>query len=408
MGTSAEFRVLLEAVVRELSDVAEKLSALPGSELGASEAAHAEVVAAQLAAAAAVESASSEADEALPGAWARSNCSDSRCSDETVGESLPVILEARKLHAEAARARDIAEAQRWALRDEHGTLLAKFHELTAARAEASEERDTAYRLSEERERSLLSECDSQQAEVRKARLDVEALSRRLLRVDARGHALRLSQRRLQRQHDGWLAETKVAREILRLQTETATHLKDVSARCEQMDVSIAEEHAVCMERTAELHAEWAVQQDAYEKEMNVLEARLMEIESTFRDRWTTREEDAQTRLESRIRRGIEAQVELSHQVAALDSQRASEMASAHEEVEKRHRTANKTLSQAEELLAGRLEERKRSLREAADTERRRCASLREKQREKASALEGEVRHYRAQIGKMLANYRGLR
>jgi len=384
---AAELKALLQAAARELSSVA---SQLPKDD--------------QHEAMLCISSDINEAREAIEQAVAACGHGPSFGTGGPPATST-VIREAAFLRTEAVRARDVAEVQLWALQDDHMAQLVRLHELSEQQRQRMDEQNVEAVSAAFKEAALVERCGKLDSEVRGLRKDVDEKSQRLLASSARGHALELKQRRLQRQHEGSLAENAVARDILALQQRTEAYLQRVSADCGAVDLSVESAQKKCADKFEGLQSKWSEQHSKYHTDMSSLEIKLADLQQEYDGRWRSTERNARQLMDNRAQHASEARQAVEQEILTLDQEWEKEALTSRQLAEQQDRMMANARQAALAEMEGRLQTRRMDMEEQVAAEHKRCEALRNRHFRKAQDCQQEVLQYKQNIEELSLGYR---
>mmetsp|Transcript_107842 Transcript_107842/g.303861 ORF Transcript_107842/g.303861 Transcript_107842/m.303861 type:complete len:460 (+) Transcript_107842:98-1477(+) len=330
----------------------------------------------------------------------------SRSSSAGIGLETDTMREARALGTAAARERDAADAQLWALRSERDVLLARFQNLTEDREQGAETRLKENDDRAQREGVLQERCGKLDEEVVALRRCVEARARRLLALSNEGHSLNLNKRRLQRKHSDAVAENRVARDILELQRCAKAYLDGLRIGHEEVDDALTEAQSRYVDQLAFVQEEWRKKQDEYQAEAEALEARLVQLMREYEEQWQAIDTDAKQRLAETEAQRADARQSFEHHVVELDGVREKERADARDKVQQLRLTVEQARQQLASELNSRFDEKQVELSFTMERHQRQCNAMRSKIQRRITTLSAEVKHFQGLLREVSESYRG--
>eukprot|EP00747_Dinoflagellata_sp_TGD_P164491 gnl/TRDRNA2_/TRDRNA2_184486_c0_seq1.p1 gnl/TRDRNA2_/TRDRNA2_184486_c0~~gnl/TRDRNA2_/TRDRNA2_184486_c0_seq1.p1 ORF type:complete len:434 (-),score=123.80 gnl/TRDRNA2_/TRDRNA2_184486_c0_seq1:21-1322(-) len=316
-----------------------------------------------------------------------------------------VLLEARALRADAFRSRDVAEAQHWALQDEHAGLLRELGRLTATQASNTQERLTAAEAAAAHEAALVAECADLQAKVVALRCDVRAGTQRLQSSTAFGHQLDLAGRKLRRNHDTVMMDNGVAQEILHIENSTNGLMRQVEEECTKNEAHIVDAKDLFLTRLNALKAEREEQERRYNEEIQGLETKLRELQEDYEQQWRAQEQYTRNKLSDKIQEAQRAKESVSEVFSSLDAEHQAEVLASREAIEKLEAAMKEELEAAQARLDGQLDGRRIEIQRILTAERSRCSAMREKFQQAAEAQKQEAARYKEYIKNLEEEYR---
>jgi len=321
------------------------------------------------------------------------------------GDGAAALGQAQGLRVEATSAREDAEATWRALRAERAGLLGRLRELRDEQQEAHEASQRAEDEANDREKELLQECATIEAQTRGARDFLQSLSGNLADKGHLGVLLSRRRRTVQHQHATSASQSEGSREILHIEESTNLHVSEVFATCGKLEHELALAHRRSGERSEELRSEWTEQQAHFKSEELALGARLAELRTEYAEKWEVAERDARKRVQEKAAAATEARAVLTRQLTELDAERESEAVVRRERLEEQQEFLCEAREQAVCELQTRLGERQQQIQERVDAERERCGKLRGQQLRRLDDLTREVGEFRSNIEKVRDNYR---
>jgi len=319
-------------------------------------------------------------------------------------EPSEVLREARALRSEAVRARDVAESRLWTLQDEHAELLERLQELSGQQQQRLEEQHKEADIAASRETVLVERCRQLDNEVRGLRKEVDAKSQRLIASTALGHSLELTKRKLQRQHEGSLAENAVAREILALQQSTEAYLHWVGDECSKVDQSLDLAHKRCAEQMEGLQSEWSEQQAKYKVDMASLEDQLQNLQREYEERWEATEKSARQVINTRSQQANAARQKVEAEIQRCDEEREKEAIASRELLEEHNQMMSDARQAAMCKMEANLQARRHDMEEQVAAEQRRNETLRNRYNRRSVDCHQEVLHYKRNIEELRFGY----
>lgn len=379
---ASELRALLETAVKELGSVASEL--------------HGEATLS-------ISGELADARQAIKDAIAA--CNDDACGVGTV-EPSEVLQEAHAMRSEAVSARDIAEKRLGSLQDEHAEWLERLHTLSEQQQQRLDEQQREADIAATRETVVVERCQKLDQEVRDLRKEVDAKSQRLIASSALGHSLELTKRKLQRQHEGSLAENAVAREILALQQSTETYLQWVGDECSKVDQSLDLAHKRCAEQMEGLQSEWSQQQARYQADMQTLEDQLQDLQKEYEERWKATERSARQVINTRAQQANAARQKVEEEIQRCDEEREREAIASRELAEEQNQIMSNARQFAQAEMEAKLQAKRRDMEEQVAAEHQRCEALRNRHLRKTVNCQQEVLQYKRNIEQLRLGYQG--
>lgn len=313
------------------------------------------------------------------------------------------VQEAYDLLAEAARERDIAEAQFGAAQDEHHEQLRQFEELSRAADDASGQLLAAEQLAA-READILRPTQELLDDVARLREQVETKSQRLVSGEGRNHILGLRVLRLLRRREACVAENAIAREVLELERRTEEHLKHIDTSCDDFDAQVEQKKADVKAKMVALREEWLQRWNDFIQDSDAVEDRLADVETFFAERWNGSEAAKQERLRGHLSLLRKHREGHDRALQALEQSRGEELTFIQQEVAQQALIVARAREEVTMEMSARLDEKRQLLRSHLNREQERCGDLRERHLQRASDLGAEARKYRGHIKEVKHNY----
>lgn len=315
-----------------------------------------------------------------------------------------ILQEASALRSEAAAARGDAERELRELHLERVRLLASLDDLGGRGSHALEGARRGGDLAFGREEELRLRCESLGRQVQAAQDRLQDLSGRLAE---RGHVgVLLSRRRrdLAHRHAASTAQNETSREILDVQEATEEHVQLIYRCCGELEQALAESNAEVGEQTEQLHTAWAQEQRQFRLQEEELEARLAELHAEYAERWNDVERESRSRVAEEAQLAAEVRGFLEQEMEELDVQRDHEVVIRRERLEEQQQLALQARLQVLEEMEASVAERQAQIRDRVAQERMRCGRLRGMQHKRSEELARDVAETRANIEQVRESY----
>jgi len=322
-----------------------------------------------------------------------------------VDQTGELVREARGRWLAALSGRDSSEARLRGLQVERAKYQQEHKEMTEARAASGAEAHEALQARLSSEARLLQECEELDRQAEELQAKVRMKSDVCLAHDVHGWWQNRRRRDAQRRHAKSSAENIKAREILYLQRSTAEHIRNVDQRLDEVDETMALAQNDNQDRVESLRMKWTEQQNRYRDEAEELQARLVELQGIYEERWSSTEIMARRRLEEKSRLALEARGILLQRIAELDAEREHEAAASVAKVAEQKRRVDEARQHMESELQAKMEETRRQLQDRSVLESTRCGLARSRHLHKAEDHAKEVEKYRRGIEQVSENYR---
>lgn len=381
---------LLEAAARELALLPQAFEVLPGGRGGGAAGGKVQVALAEV----------QEARIALERAaqsWGGSGICSGGYSD--------ALSEASAFCGAATREREDAEARWQSLRADRAGAFRRLRQLQDEQMDADKSWRDVENEGSEQERQLIAECQELEEESNSASSLLQASSVQLQQRAIIGLMFDRRKKQAERKCAENAYRSEASTEILDIQASTDAHLKDVYRRCAELEMTSAAEHRMSDERTEQLHAAWATQQERFHNQEQALEHELREFHSEYASRWEDAERSSRRKLQEKAKHASEACTDLQRRLAELDVERESEAAMRRERLEEEKQLLSEAKERAMVELQTEFRKQQQEIQARVDAERERCGRLRGQQMRKTDDLTREVTGVRASIERVRDNYR---
>eukprot|EP00930_Biecheleria_cincta_P073745 TRINITY_DN61036_c0_g1_i1.p1 TRINITY_DN61036_c0_g1~~TRINITY_DN61036_c0_g1_i1.p1 ORF type:complete len:435 (+),score=112.69 TRINITY_DN61036_c0_g1_i1:126-1430(+) len=289
-----------------------------------------------------------------------------------------LLKQAVSLRSAAMADRDLVEAKRNAQRGERAELLKRLAELAEQTRRENERREKAFASETVKERELEDHCQALEKETQDLRAQLIKAGDRLDARNTMTRFFRVKRRGVARQHAKATQEAMGARLILNLKRVTDAHLAKVEAETNQIIEGRDAEQARHRQRMLELQQQHEARMSKHKDRVQELQQEIDNLQQSFEHRWAEGEEQLRQQLGEQEKRAQQTIEKLGQELSKQGDALRRDVAAAQEACSEQQLDLSEVGDELEKDIRTQLESKRRAMEVNAEGERCRFAVAREK------------------------------